>query len=63
MMLQCARHKTTRDTDLNDIRTQLSFPDFGGQCALYTFKAEDLALFPNVGDEAVLGLCNVKRLS
>ena len=62
-MLQCERHKTTRDTDLNDIRTQLSLPSFGGQCALYTFKDKDLKLFPKVGDEAVVGLCNIKRLS
>lgn len=63
MMLQCELHRTTRDTDSNEIITQLSFPDFGGQCGLYTLKSEDLALFPNVGSEAVLGLCKVKRVS
>ena len=65
-MLQCERHKTTRDTDLNAIRTQLSLPSFGGQCALYTFNLKPNKAkkqFPNVGDEKVIGLCNIKRLS
>jgi len=66
MMLQCERHKTTRNTDLNDIRTQMSFPNFGGQCALYTFNLKPnkiKKLFPNVSDEKVIGLCNIKRIS
>ncbi|MBA7620265.1 hypothetical protein ES703_27611 [subsurface metagenome] len=61
MMLQCAIHRTTRDTDSNAIRTQLSFP-MSGQCALYTFRDEDLELFQKAGDESIIGLCKIKRL-
>lgn len=62
-MLWCEQHKCSRDTESNDLRTQLSMPNLMAQCGLYTLVAADLEKFPKVDDEAKVGMCNVKRLS
>lgn len=63
MMLWCEQHNCSRDTDSSELRTQLSMPNLMAQCGLYLLVAADLEKFPNVDDEAMVGMCKVKRLS